>query len=225
MTITKPGICGVMLPGLHLIEQDVGCHEDGVGQKARANLFRVLHAGEGGWGGCMHRACTASQQDGWQPWGRPSTTADCRVRDTCRVPGRAGILCQLTQDGADTSTAYSCGMHWMAPSSEPGACDEKACAYEQSNHLPCMCSSQPALTRLLLFSLNCTILRSHPMGVWQLSSQASSAWAGTWLCTNTLARSGSTPQARYSAAEFRVASLRSVGLWGRVMACRSTTQK
>jgi hypothetical protein len=39
------------------------------------------------------------------------------------------------------------------------------------------------------------------------------------------ALSGFIPEAMYSAADFRVASSRSFGSCGRVMACRSTTQK
>lgn len=39
------------------------------------------------------------------------------------------------------------------------------------------------------------------MGVTQVSSQASSAWAGTWDCMKILLLLGSIPQARYIAAD------------------------
>lgn len=84
---------------------------------------------------------------------------------------------------------------------------------------------QDKLTRLWLFSLNCTIFLSQPMGVPQLRSHVSSACALTCDCTKMLALSGSMPQAMYVAAELLVACKSAFGSCGRVIACRSTTQK
>jgi len=47
----------------------------------------------------------------------------------------------------------------------------------------------------LPFSLNWVILSSSPMGVTQLKTHASSVCSGTWDCTNTVHRSGVSPQA------------------------------
>ena len=58
-----------------------------------------------------------------------------------------------------------------------------------------------------------------------LSSQVSSACAGTCDCTKMLAFAGSMPHAMYSAAELWVDASRAAGSCGSVMACRSTTQK
>ena len=56
--------------------------------------------------------------------------------------------------------------------------------------LPCFCD----------LSLNCVIRDACPKPVKQPSTQASSAWAGTWLCTKIVLRAGSMPSARYCAA-------------------------
>ena len=79
--------------------------------------------------------------------------------------------------------------------------------YIYMNHQKGKKTRRPGCTWVADFSLNCVILRSHPTGVAQDSSQASSAWAGTWDCTKMQARWGSTPQAMYRAADlhsFRV---------------------
>ena len=44
-----------------------------------------------------------------------------------------------------------------------------------------------------VLSLNCVIRRSSPMYVMVLRIHMSSLCAGTWLCTKTMERSGSTP--------------------------------
>ena len=59
----------------------------------------------------------------------------------------------------------------------------------------------------------------------QLRIQVSSAWARTWLCTNSSERSASRPAAKSSVARRRVAAVSSAGSHGIVIACRSTTQK
>ena len=47
-----------------------------------------------------------------------------------------------------------------------------------------------------VLSLNCVMRRSSPMYVTVLRIHMSSVCAGTWLCTKTIERSGSTPAAR-----------------------------
>ena len=50
-----------------------------------------------------------------------------------------------------------------------------------------MVASLPSFCDL---SLNCVIRDACPKPVKQPSTQASSAWAGTWLCTKMVARNG-----------------------------------
>ena len=75
------------------------------------------------------------------------------------------------------------------------------------------------------FSLNATMRASSPIVPMQLKSQASSACSCTWLCTNTIARSGSSPEATSVANVSRVEAVSSAGSNGCVIECRSTTQK
>ena len=75
------------------------------------------------------------------------------------------------------------------------------------------------------FSLNATMRSSSPITATQLKSQASSACSCTWLCTNTIARSGSRPEATSVANVSRVEVVSSAGSNGCVIECRSTTQK
>ena len=66
---------------------------------------------------------------------------------------------------------------------------------------------------------------ASPKPVIVLSTQASSACAGTCDCTNRIDEAGSMPAAMYWAAVRRVASRSFAGSCGTVIACRSTTQK
>ena len=75
------------------------------------------------------------------------------------------------------------------------------------------------------FSLNWVIRRSSPKLVTEPSSQAASAWAVTWLWTNTVERSGSMPVAKSIAAPSSVASWSASGSKAVVIECRSTMQK
>jgi hypothetical protein len=86
---------------------------------------------------------------------------------------------------------------------------------------PTLAASAPALADL---SLNCTIRLASPNPVMHDSTQASSVCSGTWLCTNTIERSGSSPAAKSCAAATLVRRRRSAGCCGNVIACRSTTQ-
>ena len=86
---------------------------------------------------------------------------------------------------------------------------------------PTLADSAPPLADL---SLNWTIRLASPKPVMHDSTQASSACSATWLCTNTMDRSGSSPAANIWAAAILVRRRRSAGCCGTVMACRSTTQ-
>ena len=55
-------------------------------------------------------------------------------------------------------------------------------------------------SRPSLLSLNCVIRESSPNVATAPSSHAPSVWAGTWLCTNRVQRSGSRPAASSVAA-------------------------
>src|SRR5881409_2525064 len=73
-------------------------------------------------------------------------------------------------------------------------------------------------------SLNCVWRSSSPSGVTVLSSQLSSACSGTCDCTNTIARSGSRPDANGLIAMSSVRWERLAASYAWVIACRSTTQ-
>ena len=55
-----------------------------------------------------------------------------------------------------------------------------------------------------LLSLNCVIRLASPKPVRHSRTQDSCRCSGTWLCTNSVLRSGSTPRASSCAAETRV---------------------
>ena len=74
-------------------------------------------------------------------------------------------------------------------------------------------------------SLNWVIRFSWPKLVTPPSSQAASAWAGTWLCAKTVERSGSSPVANSIAARSSVFSRKSCGSYSTLIECRSTMQK
>ncbi len=74
------------------------------------------------------------------------------------------------------------------------------------------------------FSLNWVIRLSQPMRATQLNTQASSAWAETWLWLKTMWAFGSMPAARKAAVTSRIAFVSSSGSCQTVMAWRSTTQ-
>ena len=80
-------------------------------------------------------------------------------------------------------------------------------------------------SRRSAFSLNCVIRPSWPYEVTAESSQLASACAVTWLCANTVDRSGSSPVAMSIANRSSVRSWRSRGSWSTVIECRSTMQK
>ena len=86
---------------------------------------------------------------------------------------------------------------------------------------PTVVASAPCLADL---SLNCVMRLASPKPVMVLSTQASSACAGTCDCTNRVDRSRSTPAARYWAAVRRTFACRAAGSCCTVIACRSTTQ-
>ncbi len=86
---------------------------------------------------------------------------------------------------------------------------------------PTLACSAPPLADL---SLNWVIRLASPNPVMQLSTQASSVCSATWLCTNTVHRSGSRPAANSCAAATLVRRRSSAGSCGTVIACRSTTQ-
>jgi hypothetical protein len=73
-------------------------------------------------------------------------------------------------------------------------------------------------------SLNWVIRLASPKPVMQLITQASWACSGTWLCTNSVHRSGSSPTASSWAALTRVRCRNCAGSWPAVIACRSTTK-
>ena len=73
--------------------------------------------------------------------------------------------------------------------------------------------------------MNWVIRRSSPNEAEQFSTQVSSEWARTWLWTNRRLRSGVSPAAISQVASRRVVSVSSLGSYGTVIACRSTTQK
>jgi hypothetical protein len=73
-------------------------------------------------------------------------------------------------------------------------------------------------------SLNWVIRLASPKPVSVLSTQASSACAGTCDCTNSVDFDGSMPEAMYCAAVARVLARSSAGSCGEVIACMSTTQ-
>ncbi len=86
---------------------------------------------------------------------------------------------------------------------------------------PTLAASAPDLADL---SLNWTIRLASPNPVMHSSIQVSSVCSGTWLCTNTVQRSGSSPAPNNCAAAILVRWRSTGGSCGRVIACRSTTQ-
>ena len=75
------------------------------------------------------------------------------------------------------------------------------------------------------FSLNCVMRPNWPTLATELNSQAASACAGTWLCANTVERSGSIPVANSIAARSSVERRSASGSYSTVIECRSTMQK
>ncbi len=67
--------------------------------------------------------------------------------------------------------------------------------------------------------------RSSPKAVTELSSQAASGWAETWLWAKIVERSGSSPVAISQAKPASVDSRSVSGSKSVVIECRSTTQK
>jgi len=73
-------------------------------------------------------------------------------------------------------------------------------------------------------SLNWVIRLASPKPVMQDRIQDSSVCSGTWLCTNSVHRSGSSPAPSSWAAATLVRRVSRAGSCGTVIACRSTTQ-
>jgi len=81
-----------------------------------------------------------------------------------------------------------------------------------------------ALNPLAVLYLNWVMRLASPKAVMQLRIHMSCGCSGTWLCTNTGERTGSTPAAMYWAAVRRVRRRSSFGSVGTVQACRSATK-
>ena len=83
---------------------------------------------------------------------------------------------------------------------------------------PTLAESDPPRADL---SLNWVMRLASPKPVMPPRIQASCACSGTWLCTNSALRAGSTPAARSWAAAMYVRSRSWAGSYSTVMACRS----
>ena len=73
-------------------------------------------------------------------------------------------------------------------------------------------------------SLNCVMRCSSPIDAVHSSSQVSRVCSATWLWTNSVHTSGSSPQATSIVAIASVLFRSSTGSWGSVSEWRSTTQ-